>query len=202
MDKQTADNFHESWYHEHRCPWTTTWRGRSLVKNPLDLWIYQELIYSTKPDVIVECGTFRGASAIWMADMMQVLNGKGSVISVDIAPVETPQHPHVTYVRGDSATAALPPISGRVMVVLDSDHSKPHVLREMDRFGPMVTPGCYMIVEDSNVGGFPIEHDYATGGPHAAITEWLPNHPEFSVDTSCERYILTMNPDGYLLRTF
>lgn len=201
MDHEIANAFHESWYHEHRAPWTTTWRDRPLVKNPLDLWVCAEIIHRTSPDVIIECGTFRGGSAIFFADMMHTLNGHGRVISIDIQPIETPQHRAVTYVVGDSASVALPRISGRVMVILDSDHSKQHVLREMDRFGPMVSPGCYMLVEDSNVGGNPIESDYATGGPHAAIMDWIPKHPEFTIDKSCERYVLTMNPDGWLLRS-
>ena len=199
--QETADAFHELWYEGHRAPWSTRWKGRQLVKNPLDLWICTEIIYETRPDVIIECGTFRGGSAHFFADMMQAINRRGRVISVDIQPVEQPPHPHVTYVRGDSSSVPLPKVSGRVMVILDSDHSKEHVLKELDRFAPLVTPGCYLIVEDSNVGGNPIEPDYGTGGPHAAVMEWIPQNPNFVIDKSKERYILTMNPDGWLLKT-
>lgn len=202
MDQELADAFHESWYHEHRAPWHTRWRGLELTKNPLDLWVYGEIIHETKPDLIIECGTFKGGSAHYMADMMRLMNGKGRVVTIDILPIETPKHEHITYMVGDSATIKLPRFDEeRIMVVLDSNHSKPHVLRELDRYGPLVTPGCYMIVEDSNVGGNPIESDYATGGPHAAIEEWVPRNPEFIVDKAREKYVLTMNPDGWLLKT-
>jgi cephalosporin hydroxylase len=87
------------------------------------------------------------------------------------------------------------------MVILDSDHTAPHVLAELDRFAPMVSSGCYLIIEDTNIGGNPVEPDYETGGPRAAVMDWLPDHPEFVIDKTQERYLLTMNPDGYLRRT-
>ena len=90
------------------------------------------------------------------------------------------------------------------MVILDSAHITAHVRKEMEIYADLVTPGSYMIVEDSNVNGHPVLPNYKEspddepGGPMEAITAFLEERDDFAVDTGCHRYLLTFNPNGYL----
>lgn len=179
--------------------------GIEVHKCPLDLWVYQEIIVDTRPDLIVECGTYQGGSALWMASVLHQL-GYGRVLSIDTSLSRSlPQHPRIEYFEGSSITTqamaavALRYIDAeRVMVVLDSDHDKEHVLRELKLYGLMVSLGCYLIVEDTFIG-HPVFPERLPG-PAEALAEWLPSHPEFEVDRSREKFGMTFNPGGYLRR--
>jgi hypothetical protein len=94
--------FHQAYYNSPASTWLNTrWQGVSVEKNPLDLWIFQEIIYDTKPDVIVEAGTFRGGSALFMANMLDLL-GHGQVVTIDIEEFpDRPQNPRIHYLLGD-----------------------------------------------------------------------------------------------------
>ena len=85
------------------------------------------------------------------------------------------------------------------MVVLDSDHSKAHVRRELDRYREFVTVGSYLVVEDTNVNGHPVMPEHGPG-PFEAVQEFLPEHPEFQIDHAREKFLLTYFPGGYLKR--
>jgi cephalosporin hydroxylase len=189
---------------------TIAWRGVGIWKCPEDIFIYQEIIHRTRPDVIVEFGISYAASTLFLADMCE-LNGHGEVIGVDIslhnACKAALDHPRITLIQGNSAaveTAArvkqevLARGAQRVMVILDSDHVLPHVQAELTLYAPLVTPGCYLIVEDTNIHGHPIA--YYPPGPYEAVEEFLKTHPEFERDAHCERLLVTFNPGGYLLR--
>jgi cephalosporin hydroxylase len=180
------------------------WLGNPLLKNPLDLWIYQEIVASTKPDLIIETGTFCGGSALYLAGLCDLL-GRGEVISVDVAPEQTPEHPRVTYLTGSSvaddivATMRARAEGKRTMVILDSDHRAPHVSAELDVLSPLVSEGCYLVVEDTNVNGHPVLPDFGPG-PTEAMEGFLPDHPEFTPDRELEKFLFTFNPGGYLRR--
>jgi cephalosporin hydroxylase len=90
--------------------------------------------------------------------------------------------------------------SQRAMVVLDSDHRAVHVYQEMTAYSPLVQLGDYLIVEDTNVNGHPAYADFGPG-PMEAADKFLSENDEFMVDTSCERFLMTLNPKGYLRRT-
>ena len=85
------------------------------------------------------------------------------------------------------------------MVVLDSDHSQAHVAAELEAYRSFVAPGCYLVVEDTNINGHPVAADFGPG-PMEAVEAFLPRAPEFEVDRSRERFLLTLNPGGYLRR--
>ena len=85
------------------------------------------------------------------------------------------------------------------MVILDSDHTCEHVLSELRLYSDLVTPGSYLVVEDTNVNGHPVDPSFEPG-PHEAVELLLPDHPDFTPDTECEKFFLTFNPGGYLLR--
>lgn len=177
--------------------------GYKLQKNPLDLMTYQNLIYDIRPDVLVETGTWFGGSALYFATIMDAID-HGIVITVDTWNwINRPRHSRIFYVEGSSVDPNIVKTiqtytlqSLRVLVVLDSLHTKDHVLQELDIYGPMVTSGSYMVVEDTNIHGHPIREDLPEG-PWEAVHEWLPKHSEFEIDKNLES-ISTNSPDGWL----
>jgi cephalosporin hydroxylase len=86
-----------------------------------------------------------------------------------------------------------------VIVLLDSDHTKDHVLAELNAYSPLVTPGSYLIVEDTNLNGHPVDPDYGPG-PMEALDAFLTTHSEFAHDTTQDKFLLSFNPKGYLKR--
>nr|HMT11078.1 CmcI family methyltransferase [Ignavibacteria bacterium] len=89
----------------------------------------------------------------------------------------------------------------KIMVILDSDHSCDHVYRELELYYGFVTPGSYLVVEDSNINGHPVYSGFGQGpGPMEAMEKFLPAHPEFEVDKSREKFLMSFNPNGYLKR--
>lgn len=194
--------------------WKNMWfLGIPIQKNPCDLWMMQQIIYETRPEVIVETGTFRGGSALFMA---HVLEGCGlhdaKVVTIDIenACGEAATLPlwqkHVQFLHGSSLDddvleAVRRACQGkRVMVVLDSVHEKDHVLSELQQYAPLVSPGCYCIVEDTNSDGVPVFP--GSVGPTAAIVDFFqtPLGEQFEQDAGREAMVLTFNPGGWLKR--
>jgi cephalosporin hydroxylase len=183
----------------------TRWLGAQALKNPLDLWVYQEIVYETKPELIVETGTYRGGSALYLASICDLL-GAGEVVSIDVEPMrdDYPVHPRITYLAGRSSTdpEVVAEIRSRAegrrtLVVLDSDHSQAHVEAELAAYAPLVQVGGYVIVEDSNIGR--IRKDLLPG-PLQAIESFLTRTDEFVIDREREKFLITFNPSGYLRR--
>ena len=85
------------------------------------------------------------------------------------------------------------------MVVLDSDHSQENVLRELEVYAPLVTPGQYLVVEDTNVNGHPVLPEHGPG-PYEAVQQFLAGTSDFEFDPQCERFLFTQNPGGWLRR--
>ncbi|MBN1255773.1 MAG: class I SAM-dependent methyltransferase [Deltaproteobacteria bacterium] len=207
LKKNVIDHFHKLYYESHKVTWENTfWLGIQAHKCPLDLWIYQEIIFEIKPDIIIECGTFHGGSALFLASICDLLN-KGKIISIDIEnKKDRPKHERITYLLGSSTSEEIVEKVqifikniDRIMVILDSDHSKEHVLRELEIYSKFVTKGSYIIVEDTNINGHPIGPDFGPG-PMEAVKEFLKMKRDFAIDKSREKFYLTFNPDGYLKR--
>ena len=165
-----------------------TWHGIQINKHPNDLWAMQEILFRTRPSLVIECGTGYGGSAFYFAHLMDLMD-YGRVITVDHQPLHCPYHSRITYLRGDTTDSRPFDRQARIMVILDSDHSAEHVTRELTIYAPLVSPECYVIVEDT---------DHA--GPQEAVEKFLPDHPEFEIDRTCERFGFTHNPGGYLRR--
>jgi cephalosporin hydroxylase len=112
-------------------------------------------------------------------------------------------HPRVTVLEASSTDpGVVEQVRGlaegkRVMVVLDSDHKQPHVAEELRVWGDLVSPGCYLVVEDTALG---TRYLPGWGGSLAALEAWLPSHPDFERDPSREKFLVTVNPGGYLRR--
>ena len=206
-EDRIAPEFHRYFYMQFESTWANAkWLGVRTLKCPLDLWVYQELIHETKPDLIVETGTFDGGSAYFFASLLDLI-GRGRVLTVDIEDKPgRPTHQRIEYLRGGSTDPAVVERvkssirpGERVMVVLDSDHSRDHVLAEMRAYWDLVTPGCYLVVEDGNIHGNPVPI-YDQGDPAAAIETFMSDNDEFIVDRSRERFLVTFFPGGWLRR--
>lgn len=185
----------------------TSWFGVSTMKCPLDMWIYQEILFERRPAVIVETGTAGGGSALCLAHLCDLL-GEGRVVSIDIEPnAARPIHPRIRYLTGSSTDEAIIHevrnlVAGekRVMVILDSDHRQSHVLRELRIYNELVTVGDYLIVEDTNVNGHPVYPEHGPG-PKEAVDEFLKETQKFEVDRVREKLFLSFNAGGYLRKT-
>lgn len=193
-------------YHSSGVLEQTRWLGVTVWKCPLDLWVYQELASEVRPDLIVESGTAFGGSALYLASICDLL-GHGRVLTIDIASQPGhPAHPRITYLQGSSIAPetlaavrrAIRP-GERVLAILDSDHRKAHVLAELRAYGPLVTPGSYLIVEDTNLNGHPVLPHFGPG-PREAVQAFLAETDAFVPDRTREKFMLTFNAGGYLRR--
>lgn len=208
-EQKTIDAFHKLYYYarlwEH-----TWWMGVPISKCPLDLWIYQEIIFNTRPDIVIECGTAHGGSALFLATLLDLL-GNGRVITIDVnVNANLPKHDRILYIHGSSVEeATIAQVrsqiaeTDKVMVVLDSLHNRDHVLKELEFYQGFVTVGCYLIVEDSNINGHPVFTDCERDsgpGPFEAVEAFLNWNNDFTRDEHCEKLLMTFNPGGYLRR--
>ena len=185
---------------------STTYRGIPTMKNPLDFWVYQEILWETKPDTIVEIGNLYGGSTLALAHACDLLSN-GKILAVDtthhLIANEARLHPRISLLTGDACEiwpavkAAVPPNSS-VMVIDDSVHSYDHTLRVLERYSDLVSVGNYFIVEDGichhglDVGPQP--------GPYEAVETFLRTNKNFIVDRNKENFGITWNPKGYLKR--
>jgi len=183
----------------------TTYFGVPVLKNPLDMWIYQELLYSLRPDLIIETGTYLGGSALYLAHLCDLLGG-GKVVTIDTeARPNRPEHPRIEYLTGSSTSEEVLTRVGQLaqgaavtMVILDSDHARDNVLNELRCYSPLVTPGSYLIVEDTNIM-HPVLPTFGPG-PMEAVDEFLADSKDFEIDEKCEKFLFTFNPGGFLRR--
>jgi cephalosporin hydroxylase len=183
-----------------------SWLGYKTLKMPLDLWMYQEIVFQRRPDVIIEAGTHQGGSGLFLASVCQLL-GHGRVVTIDIDErPERPAHPLLHYVVGSSVDPGVVETVQRLcegterrMVILDSDHSYAHVSGELDAYASLVSVGDYLVVEDTSVNGYPLLPEYGAG-PMEAARDFLARDARFVIDDDCERFMATLNPRGYLRR--
>ena len=205
--EEAVKRFHRLYYQSG--VWGNTyWLGVRTLKCPLDVWIYQEILFEKRPELIIETGTGLGGTTHFLACICDRV-GRGRIVSVDWRPREgRPEHPRITYLLGSSIAqrtisqvqAAVQPHES-VMVILDAAHEQDHVHEELRAYGQLVSPGQYMIVEDTNVNGHPVRPDFGPG-PMEAVQAFLEEDQgrEFTPDRSREKFLMTFNPSGYLLK--
>lgn len=186
---------------------STYWLGVRLDKCPLDLWVYQELLFEHRPEVVIEAGTATGGSALFLASMLDLIGGPGQVITIDVDDqYERPVHERIEYIHGSSTAhetlARVKEIVGgrAAMVFLDSDHTRDHVLAELRAYRAFVPVGGYLVVEDTNLNGRPVSPGFGPG-PGEAVEAFLAEDSDYARDDRCEKFYLTFNPGGFLRRT-
>jgi cephalosporin hydroxylase len=188
------------------------WRGTRLIKNPCDLWMTLELFQRLRPVVVVETGTHEGGSALFYADALKALGVQATVITIDPNPKWSiePEKEGIVSVIGYSTDAPVvkrvtrlvserAQAGGHVMLFLDSDHSADNVQAELAAYASLVTPGSYVVVEDTNINGHPSYPAHGPG-PWEAVDRFLATTTAFVPDPQCERFLLTFNPRGWLRR--
>ncbi len=177
-----------------------TWLGRPLIQLPEDVLRIQEVIHRVKPDVIVETGVAHGGSLIFYASLCKATD-RGRVIGVDIeirphnrtAIEEHPLSRFITLIEGSSTDAAIvnqvkSHIRPRetVLVLLDSNHSRGHVLAELEAYAPFVTPGSYIVATDgimADVAGRPgAKDEWTWDNPQEAAREFARRNPSFQLE--------------------
>ena len=207
-ERAATDAFHRAYYdawRDKRFTIDLSWFGHRTLKCPMDLWTYQEILVETKPDLVVECGTRFGGSAYYIASILDLL-GHGRVLTIDIdtAPAGratrgSSTSPARRSIRRSSSASGRAARGQRTMVILDSDHAEEHVFAELQAYRDVVSVGCYLIVEDTNVNGHPARPDFGPG-PMEALDRFLATTDDYAVDADRERFMMTLNPRGFLRR--
>ncbi len=214
--------FSRIWVREvsrYKYAYNFTWLGRPVIQFPQDLMALQEIIWQTRPDLIVETGVAHGGSLIFHASMLELLGGDGLVVGIDIDirahnRVEIERHPlskRIVLLQGSSldqtiVSQAFDLARGRqrVMVVLDSNHTHDHVLQELQLYSPLIRPGGYLIVLDTAIEDMPADafpdRPWGKGNnPKTAVHEFLKTNNRFVIDSDIEaKLVITVAPDGYL----
>lgn len=186
---------------------STSWMGVPVMQNVLDLWTIQESIAEIRPALLIEVGTWDGGSALFYANLMDMLD-HGRVITIDIHDKRKHEHPRVEFLLGSSTSApvieqvrtAVDQADGPVMVILDGDHSRDHVAKELELYGPFVSQGSLLLSQDGVIDELELFRD-SRPGPLEANREFLARHPEFQYDKERnERFLLTHHPVGWMRR--
>lgn len=189
------------------------WLGRPIIQYPQDLIALQEIIWETKPDLIIETGIAHGGSLIFCASMLELI-GKGEVLGIDIDirehnRIEIERHPmvkRITMIEGDSVSGEVMERvrryarGKRVMVCLDSLHTHDHVSRELELYSPLVTKGCYLVVFDTCIEDLPEPANRPWGkgnNPKTALDEFMRGNDRFAVE-NLDKLMITVAPGGYL----
>lgn len=211
-EQRVVEAYHELYY--RRRLWDkTTWMGAPCLKSPHDVWIYQEILVETRPTLVIETGTAWGGSAHYLGcvlDAMHAHDGHdGRLVTIDTETRKREaEHPRVTKIKASSLDpGTVSQVRGmigpgdRVMLILDSLHNRDHVYAELVAYAPLVTTGCYAVVEDSNINGHPVHTDFAPDqgpGPFEAVMDYLATTDRFEIDRAREKLLMTLNPCGYL----
>ena len=205
--------------------YTFSWLGRPIIQLPEDMFRLQELIWSLKPDVIIETGVAHGGSLVFHASLCNVI-GSGRVIGIDLeirpqnrAAIEAHElSSYVTLLEGSSTdpaivekVQALVPPGSSTLVLLDSNHTKAHVLAELAAYSPLVSEGSYIVVMDGIMEQLPgaerTAPEWAWDNPRQAALEFVESNPHFVIDAPAFQFNesristpVTYWPDGFLRR--
>ena len=200
------------WYYDNNVWKDMHYRGVRTLKTPSDMWNYQEIICSRGIGWVIETGTRHGGSALFFGDLLQNQGAEGDVITIDVsnAELQVRSHAHIRFMVGDSAspemvkavTRLLPAERDPLFMILDSDHSMAHVLRELQAWVPVLRRGDYLVVEDTCVNGHPVRPEFGPG-PWEAVEAFLAEHPgSLQHDATREnKFGFTAAPRGFFIKT-
>ena len=203
---------------KNRLSYEIDWLGIPVIQTPEDLILMQELIFKVQPDYIIETGIAHGGGLIFYASMMELLN-KGKVIGIDIEIREhnrkvIESHPlfkRIAMIEGDSISdemiqelRKIISKNSKVIVCLDSNHTKAHVLKELQFYQEFVIPGCYIVVFDTNTSELAklgiFNSKYVDNSPKEAVEEFLKKNNNFEIDKNYNKLYISYSPNGYLRR--
>jgi cephalosporin hydroxylase len=201
------------WYYNTSVYGYTSWLGVITWKSVADMWNYQEIIFSLKPSLIIEFGTFMGGSALFFASVLKSIGHKSKILSVDIdhsrvSPLAK-LNPQIELMLDSSTSPQVATkiailkqeFPGKIFAILDSNHTKEHVLGEMLLLRPILKSGDYLVVEDSNINGHPVLPGWGEG-PYEAMQEYFSRYPDDYVrDRDREqKFGFTFATEGFLVR--
>ncbi len=200
-----------------------SWLGRPIIQYPQDLVMLQEIIWKTKPDLIVETGIAHGGSLIFFASMLEILGSPAEVLGIDVdirlhnreKITRHPMFKRINMIEGSSVDEQTVSkvrtfVDGKksVLVILDSSHTHDHVLKELSLYAPFVTVDNYCVVFDTyienHINQFNKEYQYHRwdgDNPKTAVDKFLKNNDSFEIDLAAEnKLLITAAPGGYLKR--
>ena len=186
LNMAPAGEAYVKWFHESNAWKAMTWHGVRTLKLPSDVWNYQEIVFERGIEHVIETGTRHGGSALFFAETLAARGAKGPVVSIDVDGLsnQAGTRPGIHFLLGDSAATPivdqalglLPAKRGPLFLILDSDHSRDHVLRELRAWVPQLRGGDYLVVEDTIVNGHPVRPEHGPG-PMEAIRDFLAESP-------------------------
>lgn len=205
---------------QYRYSYNFSWCGRPVIQFPDDVLTLQEIVWKERPQLIVETGVAHGGSLVFYASLLEAMGGPARVAGVDIhirphnrrAIEEHPLAHRITLIEGSSVgeealghVRALAAGLDRVLVVLDSNHTHEHVLKELELYSPLVKKGGHLVVLDTVIEDMPAEcfpdRPWGPGdNPKTAVHQFLKSNDRFQIDADLQsRLLMTAAPDGYLL---
>jgi len=220
QDKALA-NLSKKWFlkgYNYEYSYHFKWLGLPIIQYPQDIIAIQEMIWKVKPDLIIETGIARGGSLILSASILELI-GKGSVLGVDIDirkhnRIQIEKHPlfkRISMIEGSSiAKSVVKKVydyskgKEKILLLLDSNHTYEHVLKELELYSPLVTKDSYMVVFDTIIENMPenffLNRPWNKGdNPKTALREFLKKNDRFEIDKEIgNKLLITVAPDGYL----
>ena len=203
---------------KNRLVYEIDWLGIPIIQTPEEMILLQELIFTIKPDYIIETGIAHGGSIIYYASICQLI-GKGEVIGIDI---DIRKHnrrviekhnmfKRVKLIQGSSTNettlkkvSEIVPKGSTVLVCLDSNHTCDHVLSELKLYKQFVSPGGYIVVFDTITSRLASEgvcdKIYLNNGPSEAVEKFLKIDKDFEIDNKYDKLFITYSPKGFLRR--
>lgn len=195
-----------------------SWLGRPIIQFPQDMIAIQEIIWNTKPDLIIETGIAHGGSLIYSASILELI-GKGKVLGIDIDirkhnRIEIEKHilkKRIIMLEGSSLSEDIfkkvkkyAQNKKRILLFLDSFHTHDHVLKELEMYSPLIKKEGYIVVFDTIIEfmpkrSFPHRPWSIGNNPHTAVKKFLSRNKRFKIDKEIGKKILiTSCPDGFL----
>lgn len=228
LDTQAKDaefsNLSKAWMQkavDSKFSYQFDWMGVPIIQMPGDLVMFQEIVWKTRPDLIIETGVARGGSLIFWASMQKLCGIDGKVLGVDIdirdhakrAILGSQFNQQIELLQGSSTDLAVfdevkksaSPFK-RIMVALDSNHTHEHVLNELRLYADLVSPGCMLLVLDTVIDDLNVDPDRPWGpgaSPKSAVIEYMKSRPGIFENLNAleRRSVLSVAPNGYWIRS-
>lgn len=212
--KPTAAHDYMLWYYYSQTWKQTSWLGVETQKLPSDMWNYQEILTQLHPSLVIEFGSWMGGSALFFSSILGQFGSAYRVLSVDInhdrLHETAKRDPNIIFFQSSSSDPRVADrilelrtaYPGPVFAILDSDHSKAHVMEELMLLRNLLKTGDYVVVEDSNINGHPVFSPDPGAGPFEAIQDYMRQYPDdYRLDREREaKFGVTFAPGGFLIR--